>query len=34
LGKKFPTLLKRAFEVIIRQNTYLCEAGTSSMITI
>jgi len=35
LGEEFPTLLKRAFEVIIAfQNTYLCEAGLSSMMTV
>jgi len=35
LGEEFPTLSKRAIEVIISfQNTYLCEAGFSSMMTI
>jgi len=35
LGEEFPTLSKSAFEVIIPfQNTSLCDAGFSSMMTI
>ena len=35
LGEEFPTLSKRAFEVfILFQNSYLCEAGFYSMMTI
>jgi len=35
LGEEFSMLSKREFEVIIPfQNTYLCEAGFSSIMTI
>jgi len=29
LGDEFPTLSKRAYEIITFQNTYLCKAGFS-----
>jgi len=35
VDEEFPLLSKHAFEVIIPfQNTYMCEAGFSSMMTI